>query len=156
MYKMYLYWYPKQDYTYLLSKDLQMMTSNVWCYILPLYTWPTLLGMGVNWSEEIKPATVIVLGPTPITCIIKCLIPYQVTKIQYYKTFLPRSMPNADQCRSKSWHWSELPLNADHCRSIPIIDWHWALIEGVLNTSKFLSPFVLSDYCCGSSLLFTV
>ncbi len=35
-------------------------------------------------------------------------------------TGLPRSMPNADQCRSKSWHWSEMPLNANHCRSMPI------------------------------------
>ena len=29
------------------------------------------------------------------------------------KTGLPWSMPNADQCRSKLWHWSQ-------CRSIPI------------------------------------
>ncbi len=33
---------------------------------------------------------------------------------------LPRSLPNADQCRSKSWHLSKMSLNADHCRSMPI------------------------------------
>ncbi len=27
------------------------------------------------------------------------------------------------QCRSKSWHWSEMPLNADHCRSM-VINWN--------------------------------
>ncbi len=41
---------------------------------------------------------------------------------------LPRSMPNADQCRSQSWHWSEMSLNADHCRNWSAligIDRHW-------------------------------
>ncbi len=35
-------------------------------------------------------------------------------------TGLPRSMPNADQCRSKFWHWSQ-------CRSI---DRHWSALIG--------------------------
>ena len=34
------------------------------------------------------------------------------------------SMPNADQCRSKSWHWSEMPLNGDWSALIRI-DRHW-------------------------------
>ena len=55
-----------------------------------------------------------------------------------YLTSLPRSMPNADKCPSKSWHWSKIPLSADWCRSIPLnvdqcrsmpdqaaLIWHW-------------------------------
>ena len=34
-------------------------------------------------------------------------------EFQVYITGLPRSMSNADQCRS-------IPLNADQCRSIPL------------------------------------
>ncbi len=46
-------------------------------------------------------------------------------------TGLPLSMPNADKCRSKFWHWSQ-------CRSIPIdssqligIDRHWSAMIGI-------------------------
>ncbi len=35
------------------------------------------------------------------------------------RTGLHGSMPNANQYPSKSKHWSEMPLNTDHCRSIP-------------------------------------
>ncbi len=67
-------------------------------------------------------------------------------------------MPNASQCWSKSWHWSEMPLNADrflsiwhweeligidrhwdHCQNF---DQHWALIEGVL-ISKVWNPLIV-------------
>ena len=40
-------------------------------------------------------------------------------------TGLPPSMPIADQCQSKFWHWSQ-------CRSMIGTERHWALIEGVL------------------------
>ena len=41
-----------------------------------------------------------------------------------------------DQCRSKSWHWSEMPLNADHCQSI------------LINSSQCWSmPINSSDQC---------
>ena len=33
---------------------------------------------------------------------------------------------NVDQCRSKSWHWSEMSLNADHC-----LIWHWSALIGI-------------------------
>ncbi len=42
---------------------------------------------------------------------------------------------NVDQCRSKSWHWSEMSLNADHCRSMPI------------NSSQFFSIPINADQC---------
>ena len=74
-----------------------------------------------------------------------------------------RSMPikimalirNASQCRSspinanlgaKSWHWSEMPIDADHCRSMLIninlyqcqsmpdqfcLIWHWSTLVGI-------------------------
>ncbi len=39
---------------------------------------------------------------------------------------LPGSLPNANQCRSKHRHWSEIPLNVNHYWSMPIvIDRHW-------------------------------
>ncbi len=50
---------------------------------------------------------------------------------------LARSMPNADQCRSKSWHWSEMPLNRHWSELIDIginariligIDRHWSAL----------------------------
>ena len=45
---------------------------------------------------------------------------------------------NTDQCRSKSWHWSKMPLNADHCWSMPI------------NSDQFLSTHFMN---AGSILL---
>ncbi len=69
-------------------------------------------------------------------------------------TRLPRSMPNADQCRPKFWHWSQcwsIPIGIDrhweeligndrHWEALWInamiliaIDRHWAPIEGVLH-----------------------
>ena len=47
---------------------------------------------------------------------------------------LLRSMPNADQYQSKSWHLSEMPLNASQCRSIPInSSQHWSELRGILS-----------------------
>ncbi len=44
-------------------------------------------------------------------------------------TRLPRSMPNADQYRSKLLHWSEMPLNA--YRFLSGIDRHWDKLIGI-------------------------
>ncbi len=42
--------------------------------------------------------------------------------------YFSQCQDSPDQCPSKSWHWSETSLNADHCQSIPInsSDRHWS------------------------------
>ncbi len=68
----------------------------------------------------------------------------------FLNTGLPRSKPNADQCRSKSLHWSKLLLNTDLKKrgvlletlryssqylSTPInagrLDWHWEALRSI-------------------------
>ena len=49
-------------------------------------------------------------------------------------------MPNADQCRSKFWHWSQcrsIPINADQFLSMPIRHWS-TLICIERNWSEFI------------------
>ena len=36
-------------------------------------------------------------------------------------------MPNADQCRSKSWHWSKIPINSDKSAQIGN-NWYWSAL----------------------------
>ncbi len=88
-------------------------------------------------------------------------------------------MPNADQCRSKSWPWSEMSLNADHsselidiginARILIGIDRYWALIEGVLvfmancslnivcymQTCRLSSNLILTSHLSPKQLLHT-
>ena len=73
---------------------------------------------------------------------IKHLTHWQV-RIGYNKsTRLPWSMPNANQCRSKSCHWSETPINDDHCQSISIksfwLIWHWLELIGIRINARIL------------------
>ncbi len=64
---------------------------------------------------------------------------------------LPRSLPNADQCRSKFWHWSRcrsIPTNADrHLKAFRInamilngVDqhWHWLRESWMISYSSVL------------------
>ena len=46
------------------------------------------------------------------------------------KSGLPRSMPNADQCRSKFWHWSQCRLRdiSDQCHDF---DRHWSALISI-------------------------
>ncbi len=66
---------------------------------------------------------------------------------------LPRSMPNANQCRSKSSHWTEMPLNAKwvhkvnwmpiiaaQCQSMPI---NWEVVGQMVQPWKCLQTYGL-------------
>ncbi len=68
-------------------------------------------------------------------------------------TRLPRSMPNVDQCQSKFWHWSETPLNANHCWSVGTGQWsrESCIYDQLQNFDLYWSAFSIDpmslDFC---------
>ncbi len=70
-----------------------------------------------------------------------------------------RTPPINAQCRSKSWHWSEMPLNADHRRSIPLnadqcrlrgIDRNWSTLGSM---PEFWSTLIGIGHWSGESCI---
>ncbi len=60
--------------------------------------------------------------------LIQCISPSSLNKPAISNISLRHTSINA-QCRSKSWHWSEMPLNADQFLSMPRgINRNWSLL----------------------------
>ncbi len=59
------------------------------------------------------------------------LQPRSISNVPVGHAGFPQSMPNTDQCRSKSWHWSEIPLNADHWSILGSMSQFWSALISI-------------------------
>ncbi len=107
---------------------------------IPLYSYRCndggLMGLTLHWVGIMQDSPIWLqdrmsfndISPENHSRLFPCTVPHTLEDIRSRDSEdvsgLPRSMPNADQCRSKSWHWSQcrsIPINADQFRSILLI-----------------------------------
>ncbi len=115
--------------------------SNKGIFMIFLSQENTVVAKIIHWTSNFLCSTVTMEFPGPFNDFLLRVDPHKGRNdpsiVVIHDSLDQYPMPiNPDQCRSKSWHWSEMVLNADHCRSILINSsqcwsWHWSALIGI-------------------------